>query len=309
MLLLASSVCGLFKWRQFEPEVILIARERLLDAQYCCAPPRYAAPTPALAASRQLIISKTSVSRPSNFCRSTSMLTRCTLCSAAKNNYWKYNSIGFFAPECSYSSSGATGGQVTEFKQMVKNLHRAGIEVILDVVYNHSAEGNHLGPTFCFKGIENVHYYRLVRWDPRYYVDYSGCGNTLDATKPRVLQMITDSLRYWITEMHVDGFRFDLAASLARGESGVSKFAAFFENVHQDPVISRAKLIAGPWDLGEGDCQVGNFPVLWAEWNGRYRDSVRRFWKGDPGLVGEISCRLSGVGPLPVHRQAAVRLH
>jgi glycogen operon protein len=298
MLLLASSVCGLFKWRQFEPEVILIARERLLDAQYCCAPPRYAAPTPALAASRQLIISKTSVSRPSNFCRSTSMLTRCTLCSAAKNNYWKYNSIGFFAPECSYSSSGATGGQVTEFKQMVKNLHRAGIEVILDVVYNHSAEGNHLGPTFCFKGIENVHYYRLVRWDPRYYVDYSGCGNTLDATKPRVLQMITDSLRYWITEMHVDGFRFDLAASLARGESGVSKFAAFFENVHQDPVISRAKLIAGPWDLGEGDCQVGNFPVLWAEWNGRYRDSVRRFWKGDPGLVGEIACRLSGSSDL-----------
>jgi isoamylase len=217
---------------------------------------------------------------------------------SGKNNYWGYNSIGFFAPECSYSSSGVTGGQVTEFKQMVKNLHRAGIEVILDVVYNHSAEGNHLGPTFCFKGIENVHYYRLVPSDPRYYLDYTGSGNTFDATKPRVLQMITDSLRYWITEMHVDGFRFDLAASLARGESGVSKFAAFFEIVHQDPVISRAKLIAEPWDLGEGGCQVGNFPVLWAEWNGRYRDSVRRFWKGDPGLVGEIACRLSGSSDL-----------
>src|ERR1700736_363114 len=181
---------------------------------------------------------------------------------------------------------------------MVKNLHRAGIEVILDVFYNHSAEGNHLGPTFCFKGIENVHYYRLAPWDPRYYVDYSGCGNTLDGTKPRVLQMITDSLRYWITEMHVDGFRFDLAASLARGRSGVNKFPAFFEIIHQDPVISRVKLIAEPWDLSEGGYQVGNFPVLWAEWNGRYRDSVRRFWKGDTGLVGEIAYRLSGSSDL-----------
>jgi glycogen operon protein len=217
---------------------------------------------------------------------------------SGKTNYWGYNSIGFFAPECSYSSSGVTGGQVTEFKQMVKNLHRAGIEVILDVVYNHSAEGDHLGPTFCFKGIENVHYYRLAPWDPRFYMDYTGCGNTLDATKRRVLQMITDSLRYWITEMHVDGFRFDLAASLARGESGVSKFAAFFEILHQDPVISRVKLIAEPWDVGEGGYQVGNFPVLWAEWNGRYRDSVRRFWKGDTGLVGEIAYRLSGSSDL-----------
>jgi isoamylase len=218
---------------------------------------------------------------------------------AGKRNYWGYNSIGFFAPECGYSSSGVTGGQVTEFKQTVKNLHRAGIEVILDVAYNHSAEGNHLGPTFCFKGIENVHYYRLAPWDRRYYMDYSGCGNTLDATKPRVLQMITDSLRYWITEMHVDGFRFDLAASLARGESsGVNKFAAFFEIIHQDPVISRVKLIAEPWDVGEGGYQIGNFPVLWAEWNGRYRDSVRRFWKGDPGLVGEAAYRLSGSSDL-----------
>jgi len=213
-------------------------------------------------------------------------------------NYWGYNSIGFFAPECRYSSSGVTGGQVNEFKQMVKDLHRAGIEVILDVVYNHSAEGNHLGPTLSFKGIENVNYYRLVPWEPRYYMDYTGCGNSLDATKPRVLQMITDSLRYWVTDMHVDGFRFDLAASLARGESGVSKFAAFFEIVHQDPIISQVKLIAEPWDIGEGGYQVGNFPVLWAEWNGRYRDSVRRFWKGDAGLVGELAYRLSGSSDL-----------
>lgn len=217
---------------------------------------------------------------------------------AGKRNYWGYNSIGFFAPECSYSSSGVTGGQVTEFKQMVKSLHHAGIEVILDVVYNHSGEGNHLGPTLSFKGIENVHYYRLASGDPRYYLDYTGCGNTLDATKRRVLQMITDSLRYWIAEMHVDGFRFDLAASLARGESGVSKFAAFFEIIHQDPVISQVKLIAEPWDLGEGGYQIGNFPVLWAEWNGRYRDSVHRFWKGDNGLVGEIAYRLSGSSDL-----------
>ncbi len=161
-------------------------------------------------------------------------------------NYWGYNSAGFFAPESRYSSSGVTGGQVTEFKQMVKNLHRAGIEVILDVVYNHSPEGNHLGPTLSFKGIENVNYYRLVPGEPRYYMDYTGCGNTLDATKPRVLQMITDSLRYWVTDMHVDGFRFDLAVSLARGESGVSKFGAFFEIIHQDPVISQVKLIAEP---------------------------------------------------------------
>jgi isoamylase len=213
-------------------------------------------------------------------------------------NYWGYNSIGFFAPESRYASSGAIGGQVTEFKQMVKDLHRAGIEVILDVVYNHSAEGNHLGPTFSFKGIENVNYYRLVPWEPRYYMDYTGCGNTLDATKPRVLQMITDSLRYWITDMHVDGFRFDLAASLARGESGVSKFAAFFELIHQDPIISQVKLIAEPWDIGEGGYQIGNFPVLWAEWNGRYRDAVRRFWKGDAGLVDEIAYRLSGSSDL-----------
>jgi isoamylase len=213
-------------------------------------------------------------------------------------NYWGYNSAGFFAPDSRYSSSGAIGGQVTEFKQMVKNLHRAGIEVILDVVYNHSAEGNHLGPTLNFKGIENVNYYRLVPWDPRYYIDYTGCGNTLDATKPRVLQMITDSLRYWVTDMHVDGFRFDLAASLARGESGVSKFAAFFEIIHQDPIISQVKLIAEPWDIGEGGYQIGNFPVRWAEWNGRYRDAIRRFWKGDAGLVGEVAYRLSGSSDL-----------
>jgi isoamylase len=209
-------------------------------------------------------------------------------------NYWGYNSIGYFAPDSRYSSSGVTGGQVQEFKTMVKNLHSAGIEVILDVVYNHTAEGNHLGPTLCFKGIENFNYYRLVPDNLRYYMDYTGTGNTLNVMQARSLQLIMDSLRYWVTEMHVDGFRFDLAATLARELHAVSKLSAFFDVIHQDPVLSQVKLIAEPWDVGEGGYQVGNFPVLWAEWNGKYRDSVRSYWKGDEGQVGEIAYRLTG---------------
>ncbi len=209
-------------------------------------------------------------------------------------NYWGYNTIGYFAPECGYSSSGEAGEQVREFKTMVKNLHSAGIEVILDVVYNHTAEGNHLGPTLCFRGVDNQSYYRLVPDDLRYYMDYTGCGNTLDATHPRVLQLIMDSLRYWVTEMHVDGFRFDLASTLAREAHDVSRLSAFFDIIHQDPVLSQVKLIAEPWDVGEGGYQVGNFPVLWAEWNGKYRDAVRRYWKGDEGHAGEMGYRLTG---------------
>jgi isoamylase len=209
-------------------------------------------------------------------------------------NYWGYNTLGFFAPEAKYSSSGVTGQQVNEFKTMVKNLHAAGIEVILDVVYNHTAEGNHLGPTLCFRGIDNLSYYRLVPDAPRFYMDYTGCGNTLNVMHPRVLQLIMDSLRYWVTEMHVDGFRFDLASTLARESHAVSKLSAFFDIIHQDPILSRVKLIAEPWDVGEGGYQVGNFPVLWAEWNGKYRDSVRRYWKGDEGHAREIAYRLAG---------------
>jgi len=209
-------------------------------------------------------------------------------------NYWGYNSIGYFAPECSYSGGGATGGQVAEFKEMVKNLHTAGIEVILDVVYNHTAEGNHLGPTLCFKGIDNASYYRLLASNPRYYMDYTGCGNTLNVMHPRVLQLIMDSLRYWVVEMHVDGFRFDLASALARELHEVSKLSAFFDIIHQDPVLSQVKLIAEPWDVGEGGYQVGNFPVLWAEWNGKYRDAVRSYWKGDENHILEIAYRLAG---------------
>ena len=193
-----------------------------------------------------------------------------------------------------YSSSGIDGEQVTEFKQMVKNLHAAGIEVILDVVYNHTAEGNHLGPTLCFRGVDNATYYRLVPENLRYYMDYTGTGNTLNVMHPRVLQLIMDSLRYWVTEMHVDGFRFDLAATLARELHAVSKLSAFFDIIHQDPVLSQVKLIAEPWDVGEGGYQVGNFPVLWAEWNGKYRDAVRGYWKGDEGHIGDMAYRLTG---------------
>ena len=212
-------------------------------------------------------------------------------------NYWGYNSIGFFAPEMRYSASGS----IKEFKTMVKSLHSAGIEVILDVVYNHTAEGNHLGPTFCFKGIDNAAYYRLKPDDPRYYLDYTGCGNTLNMQHPRVLQLIMDSLRYWVQEMHVDGFRFDLAASLARELHEVDRLGAFFDILHQDPVLSQVKLIAEPWDLGEGGYQVGNFPPGWAEWNDSYRDSMRAYWKGDGGLIGKFATRLTGSSDLYAH--------
>jgi glycogen operon protein len=213
-------------------------------------------------------------------------------------NYWGYNSIGFFAPEVRFSSSGASGQQVNEFKTMVKTLHREGIEVILDVVYNHTAEGNHLGPTLCFRGIDNLSYYNLNPEDRRYYLDYTGCGNTPNMINPHVLQMIMDSLRYWVTEMHVDGFRFDLASSLARELHDVNRLSVFFDLIHQDPVISRVKLIAEPWDLGPGGYLVGNFPVLWAEWNGKFRDTVRRFWRGDEGQVGDLAYRLTGSSDL-----------
>ncbi len=213
-------------------------------------------------------------------------------------NYWGYNSIGFFAPESRYAKSGTRGEQVQEFKQMVKAFHRAGLEVILDVVYNHTAEGNHLGPTLSFRGLDNAAYYRVVPENPRYYMDYTGCGNTPNMRHPRVLQLIMDSLRYWVQEMHVDGFRFDLAAALARELHDVDRLSAFFDIIHQDPVLSRVKLIAEPWDVGMGGYQVGNFPVGWTEWNGRYRDTVRRYWKGDPGEVGDLASRLTGSSDL-----------
>ncbi len=209
-------------------------------------------------------------------------------------NYWGYNTIGFFAPHKRYSSRGDPGGQVAEFRDMVRALHAAGIEVILDVVYNHTAEGSHLGPTLCFRGIDNAAYYRLARDDGRTYVDYTGCGNTLNVTHPRVLQLIMDSLRYWTCEMHVDGFRFDLAAALARGLYDVNRLGAFLDTIHQDPVLSHVKLIAEPRDLGEGGYQIGNFPVLWSEWNGRYRDTVRDYWRGRDETLGEFASRLTG---------------
>src|SRR5450759_3309975 len=213
-------------------------------------------------------------------------------------NYWGYNTIGFFAPHNGYSSTGQRGEQVNEFKAMVRTLHQEGIEVILDVVYNHTAEGNHLGPTLCFKGIDNRAYYRLVADEPEFYYDTTGTGNSLNVRHPHPLQLIMDSLRYWITEMHVDGFRFDLAATLAREFLEVDRLATFFDIIQQDPVISRVKLIAEPWDIGEGGYQVGNFPPLWSEWNGRYRDSVRDFWRGEPSTVAELASRLTGSSDL-----------
>ncbi len=210
------------------------------------------------------------------------------------NNYWGYNTIGFFAPDIRFSSQDTSLRQVTEFKQMVKNLHGSGIEVIMDVVYNHTAEGNHLGPTISFRGLDNSVYYRLNEENPRFYNDFTGTGNSLNVRHPQVLQLIMDSLRYWVTEMHVDGFRFDLASTLARQFYAVDRLSAFFDVIHQDPVISKVKLIAEPWDVGPGGYQVGNFPVKWAEWNGKYRDCVRRFWRGDDGLTGEFATRLSG---------------
>ena len=216
-------------------------------------------------------------------------------------NYWGYNSIGYFAPHSAYSSSGVQGEQVTEFRQMVKNLHAAGIEVILDVVYNHTGEGNHMGPTLSFRGIDNLSYYRTVPDDRRFYMDYTGCGNSLNMMHPRTLQLIMDSLRYWVTEMHVDGFRFDLASTLARELHEVNRLSAFFDIIHQDPVLCRVKLIAEPWDVGDGGYQVGNFPVLWAEWNGKYRDCIRKYWKGDDGKVPEFASRLTGSSDLYNH--------
>jgi isoamylase len=221
-----------------------------------------------------------------------------TLVERGLRNYWGYNTIGFFAPEPEYTA-GADPDR--EFKTMVKALHSAGIEVILDVVYNHTAEGNHLGPTLGFRGIDNASYYRLQPDNPRFYQDYSGCGNTLNMQHPRALQLIMDSLRYWVLEMHVDGFRFDLASALARELHDVNQLAAFFDIIHQDPVLSRVKLIAEPWDLGEGGYQVGRFPTGWAEWNGRYRDAIRAYWKGEGGLIGELGFRLTGSSDLYNH--------
>jgi isoamylase len=213
-------------------------------------------------------------------------------------NYWGYNSIGFFAPHNDYSASGQRGEQVTEFKQLVRELHRAGIEVILDVVYNHTAEGNHMGPMLSFKGIDNPAYYRLVEGDERHYFDFTGTGNSLNMRHPHVLQLIMDSLRYWVQEMHVDGFRFDLASTLARELYAVDRLSAFFDLIQQDPVISQVKLIAEPWDVGEGGYQVGNFPPVWSEWNGRYRDTVRDFWRGADANLGDFASSFTGSSDL-----------
>ena len=210
------------------------------------------------------------------------------------SNYWGYNTIGYLAPDIRYASSNVPGEQINEFKNMVKTLHENGIEVILDVVYNHTGEGNHLGPTLSFRGIDNAIYYRLDPDNPRYYDDVTGTGNSLDAGHPQVLRLIMDSLRYWVTEMHVDGFRFDLAATLARQLYDVDRLSAFFDIIYQDPVISRVKLIAEPWDIGPGGYQVGGFPTLWAEWNGKYRDSIRKFWKERGNIIGEFATRISG---------------
>ena len=216
-------------------------------------------------------------------------------------NYWGYNTLSFFAPDPRYSSTGSARESVYEFKRMVRLLHRANIEVILDVVYNHTAEGNEQGPTICLRGIDNVSCYRLTQENSRYYMDYMGCGNTLNMLSPRVLQLIMDSLRYWVQEMHVDGFRFDLASALARELHAVDRLGAFFDIMYQDPILSQVKLIAEPWDLGEGGYQVGNFPTGWTEWNGMYRDSVRSFWRGDGSRVSEVASRFSGSSDLYEH--------
>ena len=213
-------------------------------------------------------------------------------------NYWGYNTTNFFSPSAKYSASGDSGSQVAEFKSMVKALHHEGLEVILDVVYNHTSEGSRLGPMLSFRGIDNLTYYRVTRSNPRYYMDYTGTGNTLNVRHPQVLRLIMDSLRYWATEMHVDGFRFDLAAALARELHDVDRLSAFFDVIYQDPILSQLKLIAEPWDVGEGGYQVGKFPVLWAEWNGKYRDTVRRYWKGDPGQLSDLAYRLMGSSDL-----------
>ncbi len=224
-----------------------------------------------------------------------------TLQEKGLSNYWGYNTVGFFAPHNGYASLGTRGEQVQEFKSMVKALHAANIEVILDVVYNHTAEGNHLGPTLSFRGIDNAAYYRLVDGDPSHYFDTTGTGNSLLMRNPHVLQLIMDSLRYWVEEMHVDGFRFDLAATLARQFHEVDRLSAFFDLVHQDPVISQVKLIAEPWDLGDGGYQVGGFPPLWTEWNGKYRDAVRDYWRGEPSSLAEFASRITGSSDLYEH--------
>jgi isoamylase len=224
-----------------------------------------------------------------------------TLIEKGLANYWGYNTIGFFAPHNAYASTGERGQQVQEFKAMVKALHESDIEVILDVVYNHTAEGNHQGPTLCFRGIDNRAYYRLVDDDPKHYYDTTGTGNTLLMRHPHVLQLIMDSLRYWVLDMHVDGFRFDLASSLARQFHEVDRLSAFFDLVQQDPVVSQVKLIAEPWDVGDGGYQVGNFPPLWTEWNGKYRDTVRDFWRGEPATLGEFASRITGSSDLYEH--------
>lgn len=222
-----------------------------------------------------------------------------------KVNYWGYNTLSFFAPDIRYSrvegNKAPMGDQVQEFKTMVRALHAAGIEVILDVVYNHTAEGNHMGPTLCFRGIDNYNYYKTVENQPQFYMDYTGCGNTLNMRHPRVLQLLMDSLRYWVQEMHVDGFRFDLASALARELYDVDKLSGFFDVIQQDPVISQVKLIAEPWDIGSGGYQVGNFPVLWTEWNGKYRDCIRKFWRGDSGQLAELASRITGSSDLYEH--------
>jgi len=217
------------------------------------------------------------------------------------SNYWGYDTLAFFAPHNKYSSSGDNGGQVTEFKSMVRTLHREGIEVILDVVYNHTCEGNEKGPMLSLKGIDNATYYRMVAENQRYYMDYTGTGNTLNVQQPQTLKLIMDSLRHWVTEMHVDGFRFDLAATLARELHDVDRLSGFFDIIHQDPILADVKLIAEPWDVGDGGYQVGNFPVLWAEWNGKYRDTVRRYWKGDDGVLSDLAYRLTGSSDLYQH--------
>ncbi|HYR17099.1 MAG TPA: glycogen debranching protein GlgX [Mycobacterium sp.] len=224
-----------------------------------------------------------------------------TLVDKGLTNYWGYNTIGFFAPEPKYGSSATPGGQVQEFKAMVRALHEADIEVILDVVYNHTAEGNHLGPTLSMRGIDNAAYYRLVDNDKRYYLDYTGTGNSLNVGHPHTLQLIMDSLRYWVTEMHIDGFRFDLAATLAREFYDVDRLSSFFELVQQDPTVSQVKLIAEPWDVGPGGYQVGNFPPQWTEWNGKYRDTARDYWRGEPATLDEFASRLTGSADLYEH--------
>jgi glycogen operon protein len=213
-------------------------------------------------------------------------------------NYWGYSTLGFFAPHAPYAASGQRGGQVTEFKQLVRALHRAGIEVLLDVVYNHTGEGTAIGPTLSFRGIDNLSYYRLDRFRPGDYLDFTGTGNSLNVAHPASLELVMDSLRYWVTEMHVDGFRFDLAPTLAREYFSVDRQSAFFDLIHQDPVVNVVKLIAEPWDVGPGGYQLGNFPALWSEWNGRYRDDVRNFWRGADWSLGDFASRFAGSSDL-----------